>query len=116
MEVSMKRFSQRLSVLLAFLSTLMLSSALMSSSVYAAESVDKSPKATKALVKQQTININTADAAALTLLKGVGDKKAQAIIAYRDEHGAFQSVEELAEVKGIGDAIVNANRDIILLK
>jgi competence protein ComEA len=115
MEVSMKQFSQRLSVLLAFLSTLMLSSALMSSA-YAAESVDKSPKATKTVVKQQTININTADAAALTLLKGVGEKKAQAIIAYRDEHGAFQSIEELAEVKGIGDSIVNANREMILLK
>ncbi len=52
------------------------------------------------------VNINTADAAALTAaLKGVGPSKAEAIVAYRQSYGSFQSVDELAEVKGIGDSL-----------
>lgn len=65
----------------------------------------------------QTVNINTADAATLAdVLKGVGPAKAEAIIAYRKEHGGFKSVEQLAEVKGIGEKLVKANHDRILVK
>lgn len=63
------------------------------------------------------ININTADEAALASgLKGVGEARAKAIVAYRDEHGPFKSVEELTEVKGIGDAVIEDNRSKIVLK
>ncbi|OQW98951.1 MAG: hypothetical protein BWK73_51445 [Thiothrix lacustris] len=54
-------------------------------------------------VLAETININTADAAALDALDGIGEKKAEAIIAYRTEHGEFKALEDLKEVPGIGD-------------
>ena len=65
----------------------------------------------------KTVNINTADAATLAdVLKGVGLHKAEAIIAYRKEHGGFKSAEQLADVKGIGDKLVKANHDRIVVK
>jgi len=65
----------------------------------------------------KTVNINTADAATLAdVLKGVGLAKAEAIIAYRKEHGGFKSAEQLADVKGIGDKLVKANQDRIVVK
>ena len=51
------------------------------------------------------INLNSADQATLETLPHVGPALAQRIIAYRDEHGGFASVDELAEVSGIGDKI-----------
>ncbi|PRQ11670.1 competence protein ComEA [Corynebacterium sp. 13CS0277] len=50
------------------------------------------------------ININTADAATLATLPGVGAKTAQAIVDYRTAQGPFRAVEELQQVKGIGPA------------
>ncbi|RMH73947.1 MAG: hypothetical protein D6675_01195 [Gemmatimonadetes bacterium] len=49
------------------------------------------------------ININTATAEQLIKLPGIGPKTAQKIIAYRQEHGNFPSVEAIKNVKGIGD-------------
>lgn len=46
-------------------------------------------------------------------MSGVGTKKADAIIVYRNEHGPFQSVEQLSNVKGIGNALINRNRDLV---
>lgn len=48
------------------------------------------------------IDINQADATQLATLKGIGPKKAEAIVAYRTAHGSFKSIEGLAHVKGIG--------------
>jgi len=59
------------------------------------------------------INLNTANIEALDGLEGIGEKKAQAIIDYRTEHGRFSSVEELAQVKGISTKIIELNRDKI---
>jgi len=60
---------------------------------------------------EQTVDINSADAATLQqLLTGIGAVKAKAIVDYRQEHGAFASVDELLEVKGIGVAILEQNR------
>jgi len=59
----------------------------------------------------EAININTADKASLMSIKGVGEKRAEAIIAWREQHGPFKSVDDLASVSGIGPAIVEANRD-----
>ncbi|WP_167023054.1 ComEA family DNA-binding protein [Luteibacter sp. SG786] len=62
------------------------------------------------------VNINTADAATLAQsLDGVGMAKAQAIVAWREANGAFESADQLAEVKGIGAALVDRNRDAIQL-
>lgn len=64
-----------------------------------------------------TVNINSASAAEIAeTLNGVGVAKAEAIVAYRDEHGKFDSVESLTEVKGIGPATIEKNRARIQLK
>jgi competence protein ComEA len=63
------------------------------------------------------VNVNTADAATLAaVLQGVGDAKAEAIVAYRKAHGPFTSLEQLAEVKGIGAALVAKNRAHLAIK
>ena len=56
------------------------------------------------------IDINTATAEQLTALDGIGETKAAAIITYRDEHGAFSSVDELLNVKGIGEKLLEGIR------
>jgi len=59
-----------------------------------------------------TININTADKETLmSVIKGVGEKKAEAIIIYREENGEFKTVDELANVKGIGQGIVEKHKE-----
>ena len=60
--------------------------------------------------QQDIININTADAQTLTKLKGIGPKKADAIIAWRKANGSFKSVDQLVDVKGIGPKTVDLNR------
>jgi len=58
------------------------------------------------------VNINTADAPTLmAAIKGVGEKKAHAIVQYRKEHGPFKSIDELANVPGIGEKTVEKNRN-----
>lgn len=48
------------------------------------------------------VDINTATAKELQAVDGIGAKTAARIVAYRDEHGAFKSVDELLKIKGIG--------------
>ena len=58
------------------------------------------------------VNINTADKETLaTAISGVGETKAEAIIQYREKHGPFKSVDEITEVKGIGQGILDKNRE-----
>lgn len=60
----------------------------------------------------EKIDLNKADVATLTgSFKGIGKKRAEAIIAYREAHQGFKSVEELSEVKGIGQHFLEANAD-----
>lgn len=75
-------------------------------------------EANKATVAQtQMVNINTADAAALAAgLQGVGVSRAEEIIRYRETYGVFSSPDELADVKGIGQATLNRNRAVITLE
>ena len=62
------------------------------------------------------VDINSADASAIDqALLNVGPSKAQAIVAYRKQHGAFKSADQLAEVKGIGLKTVDKNRDRIVV-
>jgi len=64
------------------------------------------------LLFAETVNINTADKETLmTSIKGVGETRAEAIIAYREQNGSFKSVEELADVRGVGPSIVEKNMD-----
>ncbi len=62
------------------------------------------------------VNINTADASALKSLSGIGDAKAQAILAYREEHGSFSSIEEIMQVPGIKESTFSAIKDKIAVK
>lgn len=65
---------------------------------------------------QDKVNVNTADAATIDrVLLNVGPSKAEAIVAYRKENGAFKSAEQLAQVKGIGLKTVEKNRDRIVV-
>lgn len=54
------------------------------------------------------LDINTADAAALTTLPGVGQAKAEAIVRYRDEHGFFAALQDVAAVSGISQRMVES--------
>ncbi|WP_166359130.1 ComEA family DNA-binding protein [Pseudomonas akapageensis] len=77
-----------------------------------ATSVDK-PIAAQ-VANSAKLNLNTADAHTLqTELTGIGRAKAEAIVAYREANGAFTSVDELLEVKGIGKTLLDKNRDLI---
>lgn len=63
------------------------------------------------------VNVNTADAATMAqVLKGVGQSRAEAIVRYRQEHGEFVDIYELANVKGIGERTVEMNAERILLQ
>jgi competence protein ComEA len=79
----------------------------------------ESTKATEAPAEQVQqvagqINLNTADAATLEAgLLGIGPVKAQAIVDHRNSNGPFASIDELLEVKGIGPATLEKNRDRI---
>ena len=62
------------------------------------------------------VDINTADVSILAgAIDGVGEKKAATIIAYRDAHGPFNSVDELSKVKGIGAQTVDRNRHNLMV-
>ncbi len=60
-----------------------------------------------AAVSAFALDINTASQEEFVKVKGIGEKKAEKIIAYRDKHGKFSSVDELKNVKGIGEKIVS---------
>ncbi|MEX1669670.1 ComEA family DNA-binding protein [Zhongshania guokunii] len=55
------------------------------------------------------LDVNTASAEELQTLKGIGEKRAAAIIQYRSEHGPFKSTDDLLKVPGIGNSIITAN-------
>jgi competence protein ComEA helix-hairpin-helix repeat region len=59
------------------------------------------------------VNLNTADAATLDTLPGIGPATAAKILAWRERHGRFASVEDLLDVGGIGEAKLDAIRDLV---
>ena len=62
------------------------------------------------------VDINRADAPTLAAaLHGVGQAKAEAIVAHREKNGPFRSADQLAEVKGIGLKTVEKNREVIIV-
>lgn len=75
-----------------YLIGLVVSGLLVTANVFAADS--------------NTININTATAQQLTTVKGIGPKRAAAIIAFREQHGQFKSVQELTGVKGLSPKLL----------
>jgi competence protein ComEA len=70
----------------------------------------------KACTLTGTVNINTADAKQLNMLPGIGKKKAETIIAYRDKNGDFTSVDTLVKVDGIGKKTLSKIKEYIALE
>ncbi len=65
---------------------------------------DKTPTASKARATASApVNLNAASAAQLQTLPGVGSSTAERIVEYRQKNGAFKKIEELMNVKGIGE-------------
>lgn len=62
------------------------------------------------------VNINTATAEQLMQIDGIGEKTAADIVAYREEHGAFDDVEELLNIKGIGEKKLEKWRDYFVVQ
>ena len=79
--------------------------------VLSAKAAEPAPPA-----RVEKVDINTADEAALAAaLKGVGLRKAAAIIEYRKEHGGFRTIDELANVRGIGLNMIDQNIERLTL-
>lgn len=83
-------------------------------SSFAEEAVDSQDEAQVLAIVEQ-VNINEADATTIaTALNYVGQKRAEAIVAWREANGKFTSLEQLLEVKGIGQATLDKNSGRIL--
>lgn len=97
----------------SFLFALLASASVAVSAVEAPKTEVTSPPVVQvAKAEVAKVNLNTADAAMLEReLLGVGAVKAKAIVDYREANGPFASVDELLEVKGIGNATLEKNRD-----
>lgn len=82
-----------------------------------AQNVTQVKEAAKAGDEESTkVSINTASAEDLArVLNGVGLKKAQAIVSYREEYGPFKTVEDLKQVPGMGNALVERNLERLTL-
>ncbi|CAH1706421.1 Late competence protein ComEA, DNA receptor [Lactobacillus delbrueckii subsp. delbrueckii] len=81
------------------------------SSTSASASASSVSSSTSGAASGDLINLNTATASDLQKLNGIGEKKAEQIIAYRQEKGSFKSIDELKEVSGIGDKTFAAIKD-----
>ena len=91
-----------------------LSFSVVSLSTYAStQAIAQDVKITAPPVMSQVIkkiNLNTASVQELTgSFKGVGKKRAEAIVSYREAHGGFKSIEDLAQVRGLGKTFVESH-------
>jgi competence ComEA-like helix-hairpin-helix protein len=75
------------------------------------EVVDTDPESIKL-----KIDLNRAEWYELIILPGIGEKKAKAIVGYRNETGDFKRIEQLCAVKGIGSKTVKRLRDLVFIK
>lgn len=71
------------------------------------------PDRPDSLLEGEVIDLNTASVHDLERLPGIGEKRAQDIVAYRQAHGPFSGVDELDQVSGIGEATLEALRAYI---
>ena len=74
---------------------------------------DEADRLPTELLPGEMLDRNTATAAQLRLLPGMGEKLSEAIVSWREEHGRFQSVEELLQVPGIGEKRRAAIRELV---
>ncbi|WP_394173150.1 ComEA family DNA-binding protein [Thalassotalea litorea] len=95
-----------------FLLMLMLSVSLVSGVCHSADA--ESSKAEKS-VTMESVSLNKADLEELQSIRGLGAKKAQAIIEYREANGPFTDVKQLLNVKGIGEKFLSKNANLLRL-
>ena len=74
---------------------------------------DEADRLPTELLPGEKLDLNTATAAQLQRLPGIGEKISAAIVAWREEHGPFQKVEELLQVPGIGEKRLAEIRDLV---
>lgn len=96
--------------LVAFISAVVVSLSAVSFTQAETSPSETKPKVEQQVPKADKVNLNTADVDDLMTLKGVGAKKAEAIVAWRKENGQFKSIEQLMDVKGIGESIFETNK------
>lgn len=90
--------------------TLALGGALYTSGLAAAESPSETQAAQVSAPQEGQISINHATAEQLAVgMNGIGLKKAQAIVSYREQYGPFTAIDQLKEIPGIGNALVERN-------
>ena len=106
----MKRLSLK-----EILSAVCISSSLLFSTAAFAEPSSNSSDTASSEYKATFVNLNSASKEELMLLKGIGEKKAEAIIEYRNTVGDFKAVEELTEVKGIGAKLLEKNASMLTI-
>ena len=70
----------------------------------------------KEVGKEGKVNINTATVEELKTLKGIGEKKAEAIIEYRKQNGSFKNKEELMKVRGIGKKLYESFQERVIVQ
>lgn len=76
----------------------------------------ETPSVSQTVIKNTSgqINLNTANVEMLTKsIKGIGEKRAEAIIKYRDAHGGFKTIDELSQVPGLGKKFVVSHLDVL---
>ena len=78
--------------------------------------VQEAEAAPEAVPEDGRININTAGVEELTTLKGVGESRANAIIAFREEHGSFENPEDIMQIAGIKEGIYAKIKDQIKVR
>lgn len=71
------------------------------------------PQASAGNGDSRLVNLNSATIAELTTLPGIGEVRARAIVAHREQHGSFTTVEQVMEVSGIGSGIHESIRELV---
>ena len=95
------------------LSIMALLTLLIVNPAFAAGEKEGVTKSNEIVASMEMININQADAKALTTLKGIGKDRALKIIEYREKNGPFEKIEDLMKVKGIGKKIFEQNKNVL---
>lgn len=72
------------------------------------------PTVTAVMYRELLVNINTADKDELMMVKGIGEATAEKIIAYREENGCFERVDQLMEINGIGEKKLEQFRPFVV--
>ncbi len=102
-------------VVLCFLGMTNVGFAAQATTEHHAKATSEQQDTTVKAKKGEPVNINTADAKKLTTLKGIGMKRAEAIVAYRKQHGEFKTVNDLTKVRGMSEKLIKKNEGMIRL-